>query len=92
MKIKNCPFCNGQTIEHNTPQCDAFIKRSVKFWLRCENECVEQFLTYETPLQAIRAWNKRVKNKILCKDCALKFDCIYSFKAIVDCTSYRRPK
>ena len=61
MKLKPCPFCGGEFIEHYTPQYDTFIKRPVRFWFRCENECVEQFLTYETPLAAIKALNRRTK-------------------------------
>ena len=57
-----CPFCGGGIVEKNTPQCNTFLKRPVTFWLRCENNCVEQCQTYETPLEAIKAWNRRVNS------------------------------
>ena len=62
-KLKPCPFCGGEATVRNPRQCDAFIKRPIVFWVRCENGCVEQFQTHETPLAAIKAWNRRTKNE-----------------------------
>ncbi len=60
-QLKPCPFCGGEAIEKHTPQHNAFIKKPVRFWYRCENGCVEQYNVYETPLAATEAWDRRPK-------------------------------
>ena len=65
-ELKACPCCGSGAEIKNTPQSD-FIRREVRYWVRCNKQCIEQFETYETPRQAKEAWNHRQPDTELVK-------------------------
>lgn len=48
--LKKCPFCGGTAILHT----------AVLPYIRCDN-CSIQTITYNTPEEAVAAWNRRAR-------------------------------
>ena len=87
-KLKNCPFCGREPMLMSN--LDHTFRTFNQFWVYCR--CGASFVFVRYKQTAITRWNKRAEIKILCEDCASKFDCIHSKKSITDCTAYRRVK
>ena len=51
-ELKPCPFCGGRAIM-------VYLQYSGYRYVRCEGECCEQSMTYETTEEAIYKWNRR---------------------------------